>query len=144
MAGENGQANGEWDWLESSALRLVCALIFARGVTQDEVFDAFGLDPSAAQVEDWTDDPAHRRVRVGRLGGWAFAIDESMESLDLAIHGKNVAKRLSAGAEVPATATAASRTGSCGRCGRWEWSPRRTMRRRDPRTISSQPWTWRL
>jgi hypothetical protein len=100
MAGENGQANGEWDWLESSALRLVCALIFARGVTQDEVFDAFGLDPSSAQVEDWIDDPAHRRVRVGRLGGWGFAIDESMESLDLAIHGKNVGKRLSAGAEV--------------------------------------------
>ena len=99
MAGENGQANGEWDWLESSALRLVCALIFARGVTQDEVFDAFGLDPSSAQVEDWIDDPAHRRVRVGRLGEWAFAIDESMESLDLAIHGKNVGKRLSAGTE---------------------------------------------
>jgi hypothetical protein len=35
-------------------------------------------------VEDWIDDPAHRRVRVGRLGGWAFAIDEAVATGPLA------------------------------------------------------------
>jgi len=100
MADEHSQANGEWHWLESSALRLMGALIFARDVTQDEVFDAFDLDPSSARVENWIDDPARRPVRVGRLGEWAFAVDESLLSLDLALHAKNVGKRLSAGTEV--------------------------------------------
>ena len=31
------------------------------------------------------------------MGAWTFAIDEQMESLHLAVHGKNVGKRLSAG-----------------------------------------------
>lgn len=100
MGGENAQAIGEWDWLEESALRLMCALIFARDVTQDQAFEAFGLDPSSARIEDWIPGPDHRVVRVGRLGAWTFAIDEEMESLDLAMQGKNVGKRLSAGTEV--------------------------------------------
>jgi hypothetical protein len=99
MDDENDWASGEWEWLEDSALRLGCALIFARDVTQDEVFEAFELDPTSARMEGWVFDPDRRRVRVGRLGAWAFAIDESMESLDLAIHGKNVGERLSAGTE---------------------------------------------
>jgi hypothetical protein len=100
MADENAQASGEWDWLEESALRVGCALVFARGVTQDQVFEAFDLDPSAAQLEDWVYDPDYRRVRVGRLGAWTFAIDEWMESLHLSLHGKDVGERLSAGTEV--------------------------------------------
>jgi hypothetical protein len=100
MADENAQASGEWDWLEDSALRLGCALVFARDVTQDEVFEAFDLDPSSAQMQGWVYDPDRRQVRVGRLGAWTFAIDLWMESLDLAVHGKNVGKRLSAGTEV--------------------------------------------
>jgi hypothetical protein len=100
MGGENAQASSEWDWLEESPLRLMCALIFARDVTQDQAFEAFGLDPSAARMEDRASGPDHRQVRVGRLGAWTFAIDEEMESLDLALHGKNVGKRLSAGTEV--------------------------------------------
>jgi hypothetical protein len=100
VAAENAQVSGEWDWLEASELRLGCALIFARDGTQDEVFGAFDLDPSSAQMEDWVFDPDRRRVRVGRLGVWTFAIDEQMESLDLAVHGKNVGKRLSVGTEV--------------------------------------------
>jgi hypothetical protein len=100
MADENAQASGEWDWLEDSALRLGGALIFARDVTQDEVFEAFDLDPSSTQMEDWVSDPDRRQVRVGRLGVWTFAIDQWMESLHLAVHGKNVGKRLSPGAEV--------------------------------------------
>lgn len=99
MAAENAQASGEWDWLGKSALRLGCALIFARDVDQDEMFEAFGLDPSSAQMEDWVFDPHHARVRVGRLGAWTFAIDEQMESLDLAVHGQNVGGRLSAETE---------------------------------------------
>jgi hypothetical protein len=100
MAAENAQASGEWDWLEGIGLRLGCALIFARDVDQDEVFEAFDLDPSSAQIENWAFDPGHARVRVGRLGAWTFAIDEQMESLHLAVHGKNVGERLSAGTEV--------------------------------------------
>ena len=100
MAAENAQASGEWGWLEGSGLRLMCALIFARDVTQDQVFEAFDLDPASARIEDWVFDPDRRRVRVGRLGAWTFAIDEQMESLHLALHGKNVGKRLSAGTEV--------------------------------------------
>jgi hypothetical protein len=96
MADENAQAGGEWDWVKE---RLMGALIFARDVTQDEVFEAFDLDPSSARMEDWVDDPDHRQVRVGRLGAWTFAIDEWLESLDLALHGKNVGERLSAGTE---------------------------------------------
>jgi hypothetical protein len=99
MTDENAQPSDEWDWLEESALRLGCALIFARDVTEDEVFEAFGLDPSSARMEDWVEDANHRQVRVGRFGAWTFAIDEWMESLDLTVRGKNVGKRLSAGTE---------------------------------------------
>ena len=65
MGGENAQSGGEWDWLEDSALRLMCALIFARDVTQDQVFEAFGLDPAAARMEDRASGPG--RVAMGRL-----------------------------------------------------------------------------
>jgi hypothetical protein len=98
-AKEDAQASGQWDWLEESPLRIGCALIFARDATQDQVFEAFGLDPSSARTEDWETDPEDRRIRIGQLGAWAFAIDESMESLDLAIRGRNVGERLSAGTE---------------------------------------------
>jgi len=100
MAAENAQASGEWDWLERNGLRLICALIFARDVTQDQVFEAFDLDPASARMQERVFDPYRSRVRVGQLGGWTFAIDEQMESLHLALHGKNVGKRLSAGTEV--------------------------------------------
>jgi hypothetical protein len=100
MAAEDARASGEWDWLEGSGLRLMCALIFARDVTQDQVFEAFDLDPASARMEEPTSDPYRPRVRVGQLGAWTFAIDEQMESLHLALHGKNVGKRLSAGTEV--------------------------------------------
>lgn len=99
MANADVQASGEWDWLEESPLRIGCALIFARDVAQDEVFGAFDVDPTSAHMEDWEFDPEDRRIRVGRLGTWTFAIDESMESLHLAIRGRNVGARLSAGTE---------------------------------------------
>lgn len=100
MSSETDQASGGWDWLNGSALRLMCALFFARNVEQDEMFAAFGLDPGSARTEEWVFDPHSDRVRVGRTGEWTFAIDEHMISLDLAMHGKNVGKRLSAGTEV--------------------------------------------
>lgn len=100
MVAENVQANGEWDWLADSELRLCCALIFGLDVDEEEMFEAFGLDPTSARMEDRVFDPDRPRVRVGRLGSWAFAIDEHMVSLDLGMHGKNVGRRLSAGTEV--------------------------------------------
>ncbi len=99
MGGENALAGGEWDWLADSELSLMCALIFARDVTQDQAFEAFGLDPSSARMEDWISGQDHRVVRVGRQGAWTFAIDQQMESLELALHGKHAGKRLSAGTE---------------------------------------------
>jgi hypothetical protein len=93
MANADVQASGEWDWLEESPLRIGCALIFARDVAQDKVFGAFDVDPTSAHMEDWEFDPEDRRIRVGRLGTWTFAIDESMESLHLAIRGRNVGAR---------------------------------------------------
>lgn len=100
MPGGNDQASGGWDWLAGSGLDLGCALIFARDVEQDEMFGAFGLDPTSAQTEEWVFDPRRARVRVGRTGDWTFAIDEHMISLDLAMHAKNVAGWLSPGTEV--------------------------------------------
>lgn len=101
MADENAQANVGWDWLEGSLLQAGCALIFARDVTQDRMFEAFDLDPSSARMEEeWLYDPDHPQVRVGQLGGWTFAIDEHYESLELDMNRENVCKRLSAGTEV--------------------------------------------
>jgi hypothetical protein len=146
MTAEDAQASGEWDWLEKSGLRFMGALIFARDVSQDQVFEAFDLDPSSARMEAWAIDLDRPRVRVGQLRAWAFTIDEQMQSLHLALDGKDVGERLSAGTEVvavswtpkptedfeywadgilvtrfeptgPSTAPAASRTGSCARCG---------------------------
>jgi hypothetical protein len=77
-----------------------CALIFARDLEEGEMFEAFGLDPTSARTEDRIFDPDRGRVRVGRLAPWTFAIDDHMVNLDLAVHGKNVGKRLSAGTEV--------------------------------------------
>lgn len=97
MADENTEA---WSWLREGELSIGCVLIFARDVTQDQVFEAFGLDASSAQMESWESGQEDHRIRVGRLGAWTFAIDEWMESLGLAVSGRDVATRLSAGTEV--------------------------------------------
>lgn len=97
MADESAQAIGPWDWLKESELRLGGALIFARDVDQDEMFDAFGLDPTSARMTDLA--PSQRQVRVGRHDAWTFAIDPWMVSLDLAVGRKNVGERISAGTE---------------------------------------------
>lgn len=110
MADENAQPSGDWDWLEESWLRLSCVVIFAREVTQDQMFEAFDLDPSSARMEEWVFDPYRPRVRVGQVGVWTFAIDEQMESLNLAMRGKNVGKRLSAGTEVVMVSSTAKPT----------------------------------
>ena len=114
MADDNAQPSGDWDWdwdwLEESWLRLSCVLIFAREVTQDQMFEAFDLDPSSARMEEWVFDPYRPRVRVGQVGVWTFAIDEPMESLNLGMRGKNVGQRLSAGTEVVMVSSTAKPT----------------------------------
>ena len=110
MADDNAQPSGDWDWLEESGLRLSCVLIFARDVTQNQMFEAFDLDPSSARMEEWVFDPYRPRVRVGQVGVWTFAIDEPMESLNLGMRGKNVGQRLSAGTEVVMVSSTAKPT----------------------------------
>ena len=110
MADDNAQPSGDWDWLEESGLRLSCVLIFARDITQNQMFEAFDLDPSSARMEEWVFDPYRPRVRVGQVGVWTFAIDEPMESLNLGMRGKNVGQRLSAGTEVVMVSSTAKPT----------------------------------
>jgi hypothetical protein len=100
---EEVQAGIDWSWLRRSHLELGCALFFARGVTQDEMFQAFGLNPASARMESLAGgeglDPARPSVRVGEACGWTFAIDPHLVSLDLAIRARSVRGRLSAATE---------------------------------------------
>lgn len=98
MAG-NAQAQGPWDWLSRSALEVGCVMVFARDVEQDEMFEAFGLDPTAAQTEEYVFESGRRRVRMGRVEPWTFAVDETAVSLERAARGRNVGKWLSQGTE---------------------------------------------
>jgi hypothetical protein len=93
MAHEDAERSSEWAWVADSDLHLGCTLIFARDVTQDQMFEAFGLDPSSAQMERWG-VPDHL-VRVGQVGAWTFAIDPWGEA-SCHLIGEN----LSAGTEV--------------------------------------------
>jgi hypothetical protein len=102
-----------WGWLSEDRRPLCGCLIFARDVTPEHVIQGFGLDSSSARMVD--EDhlgselpfPVHGQdsgvagpyVRAGRAGRWAFAIDQAMLSLSLAVKGRNIAKRLSAGTE---------------------------------------------
>src|SRR5260370_30891989 len=66
--------------------------MFARGASPEQVMEAFGMVPGAAQLlpadpedifeslpypMDDTFPPVHPWIRVGKEGEWAFAIDES-------------------------------------------------------------------
>lgn len=91
MTGDHGLdwlANGGWS----------NCLVFARGVSEDQVFRAFGADP--AEAVPWA--PGDRElpgsgpmIRVGRSGEWIVAVQEDAE-LPQGIRPE-VLRRLSAG-----------------------------------------------
>lgn len=69
-------AASAWQWFPAEFDPLVCAT-FARGVTPDQVIEAFGANPADARLltaEDAREEGAS--VRVGRAGEWAFALDD--------------------------------------------------------------------
>ncbi len=91
-------AASEWDWMPEEYPDGV-RLLFARGVTPERVIEAFGADPAAAEPlpADQALETLTSWVQVGRVGEWAFAIDNS--SLDAEESGR-ISRMLSAGTEL--------------------------------------------
>lgn len=59
-------------------LGVTVMLARAAQLTDDEVFAAFDADPATAQVlslDQADDDPDIFRVRIGRRGGWLYAVE---------------------------------------------------------------------
>jgi hypothetical protein len=74
----SGTASGNLEWLADSALARAQAgfcLTLARGVTEDEMFAAFGADPGQARPRRWEDLQDVMHVQVGRSGDWVFALE---------------------------------------------------------------------
>jgi hypothetical protein len=109
--GDERSAPG-WDWVLSGGIEIGGCLMFARGASPDRVIEAFGMDPTAAQVLPasraytalrlpvWDDTARtiHPWVRAGRSGEWAFAIDQS--ALDIVGYHSRIARALSAGTDL--------------------------------------------
>jgi hypothetical protein len=89
-SGNAGPVGGQWDWVreyEASG-----CLMFARGVSAEHMMSSFGMDPGLAMmlpaeqaaeacplpVYDEKFQPIHPWVRAGKVGEWAFAIDETL------------------------------------------------------------------
>lgn len=78
----DAEATGDWAWLGQERRQDTGCLTFARGATPDEIIAAFGMDPTSAltlpEAEARAElEPAGRPwVRTGRMGEWAFAIEE--------------------------------------------------------------------
>ncbi len=102
-----------WDWILETALEIGGTLMFARGASPEQVMEAFGMVPGAAQLlpadpedifeslpypMDDTFPPVHPWIRVGKEGEWAFAIDESAGGYGG--YEEDAALELSAGTEV--------------------------------------------
>ncbi|MBO0838464.1 MAG: hypothetical protein J2P28_23515, partial [Actinobacteria bacterium] len=74
----SGRASGNLEWLADSPLARAQAgfcLTLARGVTEDEMFAAFGADPGQARPRRWEDLQDVMHVQVGRSGDWVFALE---------------------------------------------------------------------
>lgn len=90
----------EWDWTEQEYPDGGVRLIFVRGVTPEQVIEAFGTDPSAARLlsADATDEAlGYPWVRAGRTGEWAFSIDTCPVDV---YENETIAPYLSAGTEL--------------------------------------------
>lgn len=106
--GGTGLDGGQWDWV--SRYQVGGCLMFTRGVSAGRMMSALGMDPGLAMmlpaeraeeacplpVHDEKLKPLHPWVRVGKVGEWAFAIDET---LGICFWDQDVERRLSAGTE---------------------------------------------
>jgi hypothetical protein len=100
----------EWDWIEETGLALGGSISFVRGVSPERVMEAFGMNPANAFVAtlaqarkslpypDYleTYPPDHPWIRVGTVGEWGFAFDESSAGVG---YEEDAAYALSAGTE---------------------------------------------
>jgi hypothetical protein len=90
MSGDHDDAATDWDWTLDGDIDIGGTLIFARGVSPEQVIEGFGVDPAAAQllpasrarealrypVRNERLDVIHPWIRAGQAGEWGFAIDE--------------------------------------------------------------------
>lgn len=73
-----GTTAGNLGWLADSPVAQTQAgfcLTLARGVTEEEMFAAFGADPQQARPRHWEDLQDVMHVQVGRSGDWIFALE---------------------------------------------------------------------
>jgi hypothetical protein len=98
-----------WAWVREGARAAGGCLTFGRDVTAERVLEAFGMNPADALVLPEAeadralrfpvfDEPGRRGcpwLRAGRVGDWAFAIEE----ISLQGYLGDAGKRLSAGTE---------------------------------------------
>ncbi len=94
-APDDGPATPGWDWI--TAEYEFAGLIFVRGARPERLIEVVGADPAAGVP--LTAEVAYQMfsypwIRVGRVGEWAFAINDSMVDLE------GPALELSTGSEV--------------------------------------------
>jgi Family of unknown function (DUF6461) len=102
----------EWDWILEGDLELLGSLTFVRGASPEQIIEAFGMDPAAAQLLpaaraseavrlpawDETYEVVNPWIRAGRTGEWAFEIDEG--SVGWTEYQTEVTQALSRGTDV--------------------------------------------
>lgn len=98
-----------WRWTADGAMRDLGCLIFSRGATPEQMIAAYGLDPGTArlvppaELSEAVPYPvaygSSEVIRAGRIGEWAFVIDESLLANTLTVHAHDVAGHLPEGTE---------------------------------------------
>jgi Family of unknown function (DUF6461) len=101
----------DWAWVSRGAEGPLCelgCLMFVHGADPRRVIEAFGIGPAMVPLlaweQRWDEIPGDRVgcVRCGRVGEWAFAIEEGTIKTELsgmAGAGENIPVRLSAETE---------------------------------------------
>lgn len=101
----------DWDWVRETALDIGGSFVFAHGASPERVMTAFGMNPAKARLVPASDvdealhdsgwrrahPPEHPWIRVGVVGQWGFAVDES--SCGYGGYEVGAARELSAGTE---------------------------------------------
>jgi hypothetical protein len=99
LMGEN------WTWIHRVCPPEGCCLVFARGITAEQMIAAYSLDPGSARllsqdrkseafehpIMDGQGQVECPVIATGRGGEWAFAIDDGFLALNLATKGQGLA-----------------------------------------------------